>query len=181
MTEFGNKFGFAPVWIPGPKFEKQIRSELGLFEDALAISTELLDEARDKDRRRDETAAMRVFSRVYSATGRHHEALQVLEEAFAIANELDDTVVMSSLHIRLAEEYLAISDTEAASPHIVMAASERPEDADSLTAQALFESMIGNADAAADLMGIARTNAGEGWSEEDAAILAQYRNDAETE
>jgi tripartite-type tricarboxylate transporter receptor subunit TctC len=36
FKEFGNKFGFAPVWIPGPKFEKQIRSELGLFEDIKA-------------------------------------------------------------------------------------------------------------------------------------------------
>jgi DNA-binding winged helix-turn-helix (wHTH) protein/tetratricopeptide (TPR) repeat protein len=155
--------------------------ELGLFDDALAIGTELLDEARDNDRQRDETAAMRIFSRVYSATGRHQEALGVLEEAFAIANELDDTVVMSSLHIRLAEEYLALNDSEAASPHIVKAASERPEDADSLKVQALFESMTGNADAAAKLMGIARTSAGEGWSEKDAAILAQYRAEAGTE
>jgi tetratricopeptide (TPR) repeat protein len=149
--------------------------ELGLYNDALAIATELLDAARDKDRQRDETAAMQVFSRVYSATGRHQDALQVLEEASAISEEIEDTVVMSSLHIRLAEEYLAIGDTSAASPHVTSAASERPEDADSLKVQALYESMVGNVDAAAKLMGIARTNAGEGWDENDAARLAQYR------
>ena len=33
FMEFGNKFGFSPVWIPGPEFEKQIRSELALFKD----------------------------------------------------------------------------------------------------------------------------------------------------
>jgi tripartite-type tricarboxylate transporter receptor subunit TctC len=36
FKEFGNKFGFAPVWIPGPKFETQIRSELALFKDIKA-------------------------------------------------------------------------------------------------------------------------------------------------
>ena len=36
FKEFGNKFGFAPVWVPGPEFEKQIRSELDLFKDIKA-------------------------------------------------------------------------------------------------------------------------------------------------
>ena len=36
FKEFGNKFGFAPVWVPGPEFEKQIRSELDLFRDIKA-------------------------------------------------------------------------------------------------------------------------------------------------
>lgn len=31
FTEFGNKFGFTPVWVPGPEFEKQINNELTLF------------------------------------------------------------------------------------------------------------------------------------------------------
>ena len=155
--------------------------ELGQYKDALAIATEILDEARDKDQRRDETAAMRVFSRVYSKTDRHEEALQILEEAFTIADEIDDSVVMSSLHIRLAEEYLAINDTGAASSHVAMAASERPEDTDSLKVQALYESIMGNVDEAAKLMGLARTNAGEGWNESDAATLAEYRAAVGTE
>jgi len=155
--------------------------ELRLYDDALAIATQLLDGARDSDRQRDETAAMRIFSRVYSATGRHQEALQVLEEAFAIAEEIEDSVVMSSLHIRLAEEYLAIKDADAAAAHVALAASERPEDADSLKVQALFESTLGNIDAAAKLMGLARTNAGEGWNDNDAAMLAEYRAAAGTE
>lgn len=153
----------------------ETRIELGLYDDALAIGTELLNGARERDHRRDETAAMRVFSRVYATTGRHQEALQVLEEAFAIAKEIDDSIVVSSLHIRLAEEYLAVNDTDSAAAHVESAASERPEDADSLKVQALYESQLGNADAAAQLMGLARTNAGEGWGEEDAATLALYR------
>ena len=88
---------------------------------------------------------------------------------------------MSSLHIRLAEEHLAINDTDAASQHVAMAASERPEDADSLKVQALYESMTGNIDAAAKLMGRARNNAGESWNEDDAAALARYRAAAGTE
>ncbi len=88
---------------------------------------------------------------------------------------------MSSLHIRLAEEYLAINDTGAASSHVAMAASERPEDTDSLKVQALYESIMGNVDEAAKLMGLARTNAGEGWNESDAATLAEYRAAVGTE
>jgi DNA-binding winged helix-turn-helix (wHTH) protein/tetratricopeptide (TPR) repeat protein len=159
----------------------ETKIELGLYDDALAIALELLDEARDQDRQRDETAAMRIVSRVYSATSRHQEALQILEEAFAIAEEIEDSVVLSSLHIRLAEEYLAIRDAEAAATHVALAANERPEDADSLKVQALYEAAIGNVQAAATLMGLARTNAGEGWNEADAALLAEYRAAAGTE
>ena len=124
---------------------------------------------------------MRLFSRVYSATDRHQEALQILEDAFAISKELDDSVVLSSLHIRLAEEYLAIRDAESAATHVALAARERPEDADSLKVQALYEATVGNVQAAATLMGLARTNAGEGWNEADAAMLAGYRAAAGTE
>jgi DNA-binding winged helix-turn-helix (wHTH) protein/tetratricopeptide (TPR) repeat protein len=152
--------------------------ELGLHDDALAIAMELLDEARDNNRQRDETAAMRVVSGVYSKLGQHPQALQMLEEAFSIADKLDDTVVKASLHILLAEEYLAIADTDAAAPHVNLAAAQRPEDADSLKVQALFAAMTGNNDDAARLMGFARTNAGEGWSDADASLLAQYRSNA---
>jgi len=41
--------------------------------------------------------------------------------------------------------------------------------------------MVGNDAAAAKLMGLARTNAGEGWNENDAAMLAQYRAAAGSE
>ncbi len=33
FAKFGEKFGFAPVWVPGPEFEQQIREELALFKD----------------------------------------------------------------------------------------------------------------------------------------------------
>jgi len=31
FTKFGNNFGFTPVWVSGPEFEKQINDELALF------------------------------------------------------------------------------------------------------------------------------------------------------
>ena len=155
--------------------------ELGLYDDALAIATELLNDARDKDRQRDETAAMRVFARVYSELGKHEDAVQILEEAFAIAVGLEDSVVQASLHIKLAEEYLATNMTDAAAPHVTAAAELRPEDADSLKAQALFESMTGNIQDAARLMGFARSHSGESWNEDDAALLAEYRAAVEAE
>lgn len=33
FKKFGETFGFAPVWIPGPEFEKQIREELAEFKE----------------------------------------------------------------------------------------------------------------------------------------------------
>lgn len=151
---------------------------LGEYDDALAIATELLDDARENDRRRDETAAMRVFAAVYSEQGRHEEAIATLQDVFAYATDSDDSVVRASVNILLAEEYLAIGDIVAAEPHVAETAVDRPQDSDSLKVQALFESKSGNADEAAHLMGLARTNAGEGWNDEDAAMLSAYRDAA---
>jgi tripartite-type tricarboxylate transporter receptor subunit TctC len=36
FKKFGQTFGFAPVWIPGPDFAKQIRAELELFKEIKA-------------------------------------------------------------------------------------------------------------------------------------------------
>ena len=33
FKKFGDKFGFAPIWVPGPSFEKQIKKELVLFKE----------------------------------------------------------------------------------------------------------------------------------------------------
>jgi DNA-binding winged helix-turn-helix (wHTH) protein/tetratricopeptide (TPR) repeat protein len=152
--------------------------EMGLHDEALSIATELLNEARDNDRQRDETAAMQIFARVYSASDRHLESIQVLEDALRISGDIDDSVVSASLHIRLAEEYLAAKNIEAAAPFVELASTERPEDADSLKVRASFASLTGNEDDAARLMGYARTNSGEGWSDDDATLLAQYRDAA---
>ena len=164
---FRARLGIADTWI-----------QLGEYDDALAIATELLDDARENDRRRDETATMRVFAQVYSKQGRHTEAIATLQEVFAYATETDDNVVSASINILLANEYLAIGDITAAEPHVAASAINRPEDSDSLKVQALFESKSGDAGEAARLMGLARTNAGEGWNEEDAALLSTYRSTA---
>ena len=36
FKKFGERFGFLPIWIPGPEFEQQIRKELKLFKDIKA-------------------------------------------------------------------------------------------------------------------------------------------------
>ena len=36
FKKFGDIFGFAPVWVPGPDFERQIRNELKLFKEIKA-------------------------------------------------------------------------------------------------------------------------------------------------
>ncbi len=36
FAKFGKKFGFAPIWVPGPEFEAQIRAELALFKNIKA-------------------------------------------------------------------------------------------------------------------------------------------------
>jgi DNA-binding winged helix-turn-helix (wHTH) protein/tetratricopeptide (TPR) repeat protein len=151
------------------------RIELGRYDDALAIANELLNDARENDRQRNETASMQVIAKVFSQRAQHRDAIRIYEEAYEISNRIDDDVVMTSLHIRLAEEYLAANDAVAAAPHVEQAAAERPEDADSLKVQAALASMTGSLKEAARLMGIARMNAGEGWSDSDAALLAEYR------
>ena len=150
------------------------------YDEALGIGEELLQEARDKNRRRDETAALRIFAGVYAARGQHDQAIVVLEETFAIAEELGDTVVQASLHLRLAESWLALGDAESAAPHVEAGALARPDDYDSLKVRASFASLTGNPAEAARLMGDARTNAGQGWGDEDDALLEQYRAAANT-
>jgi tripartite-type tricarboxylate transporter receptor subunit TctC len=36
FAKHSKTFGFAPVWIPGPEFEKQVRAELAMFKDIKA-------------------------------------------------------------------------------------------------------------------------------------------------
>ncbi len=149
--------------------------DLGHFDGAIAIATSLLDRSRDEEKVREESAALRTLAAVHTAQGQNGAAIELLEEALALATSINDTIVQASLHILLGHGYLAIGDIAAATPYVEQASAERPEDADSLKLQAMFEWHRGDTDLAAQLMGIARTNAGEGWSEEDAALLASYR------
>lgn len=43
FRNFGEKFGFLPVWIPGPQFEQIMRNELALFKD---IKAKYIDPAK---------------------------------------------------------------------------------------------------------------------------------------
>jgi tripartite-type tricarboxylate transporter receptor subunit TctC len=36
FKQFGERFGFLPIWVPGPEFEKQVKEELKLFKDIKA-------------------------------------------------------------------------------------------------------------------------------------------------
>jgi DNA-binding winged helix-turn-helix (wHTH) protein/tetratricopeptide (TPR) repeat protein len=153
----------------------------GRYDDANSMANELLDEARAEDRIRDETAALRLIAEVHSARGQSEQAIPILEEVRALAESINDSVVQATVHVLLAEAYLATGNVDAATPYVAQAAIERPEDADNLKVQARLESMRGNAVQAAELMSLARTNAGEGWSEDDAALLARYRAAADEE
>lgn len=156
----------------------ETKIETGQYDDAIAMATGLLNQARDEESVRDETAAMRVIAASYAARGQSADAVRILEEALALADSINDTVVQASVHILLAQEYLAMGNMAAATSYVAQAAVERPEDADSLRVQALFEWQQGNAVRAAELMGLARISAGEGWSEDDAALLENYRDAA---
>lgn len=149
--------------------------EMQRFDDALAIANELHRETIDNGRRRDETAALRLFAGIYTAQGRHRDALLSLQQAYDIAADIGDTVVQASLHILLADTYLELGDTAAASPHVEAAAESRGEDFDSLKVQARYASLTGNADDAVALMEEARSRAGEGWQDDDDELLASYR------
>ena len=82
------------------------------------LAIELLQDARDRDRRREETAALRIYAAVYVQQDRHRDAVDALNEALEIAIAIEDTVVQASLHLRLAESLLALGDAEGAEPHV---------------------------------------------------------------
>ncbi len=162
---FGARLGMAQAQI-----------EMGRYDDAMGIATQLLGQVRAENQRRQETAALRLVAAVYSARQDQQQAIRPLLDAYAIAAEIEDSVVMASLHILLAEAYLESGDAAAAAEHVAAAASARPEDYDSLKVQAKYASLTGEAEQASKLMGLARSSAGEGWSDEDDQLLAQYRS-----
>jgi len=112
------------------------------------------------------------------ARGQYPEAIDVLLETHDIAIEIGDDAVRVSTDIDLADAYLGLNQPDAAAPHVEVARTERPEEADSLKVQARFAAASGDPEEAARLMGIARINAGEGWDELDGARLAAYRESA---
>ncbi len=155
--------------------------EMGAYDEATAVANQILNVARENDRGRDETAAMRILAKVHTSLGRHQDAIAILQDVYKYANDTGDEVVVASINILLAEEYLAVGDIGAAETHVAQSAVERPEDSDSLKVRALFESMSGNSAEAARLMGLARTNAGENWTAEDAERLTAFRAAIENE
>lgn len=156
----------------------QVLTKAGDLDGAMAIGNQMLLTAREINRRRDETAALRIIADVQLANDRIDDAIENLKEAQQIAIDIGDSVVQASLHTELAEAYLANDDAASAEPHVAAAAVARPEDASTLRIQALLAAQQQELDDAVRLMGLARGFAGESWSDDDEALLVSYREQA---
>lgn len=167
INVFAARLGIADAW-----------TAIGDYAGALALANELLTDTRDHDRRREETGALRALAKVYVAQQRYREAVEVLRQASEIAREIGDDGISVSTDIDIADAYLALNDADAAEPHVMVAATQRPEDAASLKVQARYAAARSEHQEAARLMSLARINAGENWHDADRQLLANYRESA---
>jgi Flp pilus assembly protein TadD len=127
---------------------------------------------------RHEAGAISLQAEIQMARGHWSLAIASLEEALVIAERIGDRAVADSARVHLAEALLETGDVERARVHVNSLAHDRTTDADVIVLQARLAAHDGDVEEAARLMVLARTNAGEGWTADDDALLASYRQAA---
>jgi DNA-binding winged helix-turn-helix (wHTH) protein/tetratricopeptide (TPR) repeat protein len=157
------------------------RVQVGDLDGADAIAAELLQFARDNDMERHEAGAVALQAEVQMARARWTDAIALLENALEIAERIGDSAVADSAHVHLAEALLETGDAARARSHVDAIVQSRATDAAVIILQARLAAYDGNLEEAVRLMALARTNAGEGWSSDDDALLASYRQATEDE
>jgi DNA-binding winged helix-turn-helix (wHTH) protein/tetratricopeptide (TPR) repeat protein len=167
IGEHDSRYGIARAWI-----------RLRDFDGADAIAAELLQFARDNDMERREAGAIALQAEIRMAKQEWQEAITLLEQALAISDRIGDRAVADSSHVHLAEALFEVGETDQARAHVLTLANKRPNDPDVMVLQARLASHDGDLDEAVRLMVLARTNSGEGWSADNDAKLASYRDAA---
>ena len=109
------------------------------------------------------------------------EAVTLLEEVLDVSGRIGDQAVADASHVHLADALFELGDVDQARSHIDTLVNKRPTDLDVMVLQARLASLDGNIDEAIRLMALARTNAGEGWSPDNEARLASYRDAASSD
>jgi len=146
------------------------------FEGANAIAVELLERAREAEQDRPESRALTLLGEIELARGRWTNAVGYFDEALDIAERIADRSVAFPAHRDLARAWLELGDPDAAQPHFDAIALARPGHTDVHRLQARIAWERGEVERAAEFMTLARNGAGETWSEDDDALLAQYRD-----
>jgi DNA-binding winged helix-turn-helix (wHTH) protein/tetratricopeptide (TPR) repeat protein len=157
------------------------RIQLGEFDAADAIAGELLKFARENNMNRHVAAAIALQAEVRMARQQWNEAIALLEEVLKISGRIGDQAVADASHVHLAEALFELGSVEQARAHVDTLTHKRPTDPDVMVLQAQLASHDGDLDEAVRLMALARTNAGEGWSAENDALLEDYRRSASTD
>jgi DNA-binding winged helix-turn-helix (wHTH) protein/tetratricopeptide (TPR) repeat protein len=149
--------------------------DLDDFDGAESIGQELLLDARDQGRDRQEARALILLGEVDLARENWGEVVAHYDEALSIAERIGDGPIAFSIRTNLALAWLEQRDLTMAQPYLDAVVLERPEHTEVYRLQAHMAWERGDAANAAEFMAQARNGAGEAWNEEDAAELERYR------
>jgi DNA-binding winged helix-turn-helix (wHTH) protein/tetratricopeptide (TPR) repeat protein len=165
QSVFGARYGIARSWI-----------QIGDYDNATAIADELLTDARDNGRRREETAGLNLHAEIFLAREQWQRAIEQLEEVLFISDEIGDTGLAAGAHTKLARALLETGQLEQAESHINIILAQRPADADVLKLQAQLAALRDQPAAAVEFMNAARSRAGEAWQDSDDQVLESYHD-----
>ena len=164
MNELRSRRGVARAWL-----------KMGNFDGAEAIARELSQVATERGIEREQAGALNLHAEIHFARGEWDQAIAYLEESHALAIEIGDKEIEATTDEKLGLAWLEAGNVENAQPYVERAALARPNESDVIKLQAKLASLLGENGEAVRLMTIARTNAGEGWSDSDDAELERYR------
>jgi DNA-binding winged helix-turn-helix (wHTH) protein/tetratricopeptide (TPR) repeat protein len=163
QSVFGARYGIARSWI-----------QIGDYDTAAAIADELLADARENGRRREETAGLNLHAEIFIAKEQWQSAIEQLAEVLSISEEIGDNGLAASAHAKLARALLETGQIDQAESHINLILAQRPADADVLKLQAQLAALRDQPAAAVEFMTAARSSAGEAWQDSDDQVLKSY-------
>ncbi len=150
------RVGLARTWI-----------DIREFGAAESIARDILQTAREDERERLEARALILLGEVDLARESWNQAVDNLDEALSIATRLGDGSLIFPARVNLARAWLEIGDADAARPYLDAVTEERPDHTDVRKLRARMAWETGDAAAAAELMALARSGAGEAWSDDE--------------
>lgn len=149
---------------------------VGDYAGAFAISDQLTQQARESDRQREEVVAMELRGEIYMALEQWQDAIMSLEQILAASSVIDDDSLLASVRTRLATCHLELGDATTAALLVEQVLSARPADANILRLKARLAADNDQPDDAVTFMSEARLLAAETWSNDDDALLEEYRS-----
>ncbi len=159
------RIGLARCWI-----------DMREFDAAESIGRDILQAARDDDRGRLEARALVLLGEIDLARQNWDQAIDSFDEALNIATRLGDASVAFPARVNLARGWLELGNVDAARQFLDAVVAERPENTEVRKLQARMAWEAGDAPGAAQFMALARSGAGETWTDDDERELERYRS-----